>query len=324
MNQAASFTVNGTAVMTELTTKNMVKLLKSLDNHLYLYPNPGNAGDSLITCATMQFFERYNISYEIVQDASFDSTGRTVLYAGGGNFGGTDSRAARFMQKHKDLVKNLVFLPHTIYGAEDLLAKLKPNSHIICRERVSYDFVKTKAPKANTYLHDDIVFQSDVHKFMENRPEVNFLPYIFKELLCKVTGKLDYDFGLSLRGYLTYKSFLRSQKSREASRGAVLKAFRIDVEKTSNIVPKGNVDLSAVLELSACKPDLSKLSCYHFLTEIDAYAEVHTNRLHIAIGAACLGKNVKLYANNYFKIKAIYEYSILSKFDNVEWCGLND
>jgi hypothetical protein len=47
---------------------------------------------------------------------------------------------------------------------------------------------------------------------------------------------------------------------------------------------------------------------------------VHTNRLHVAIGAMKLGKSVKLYGNNYFKIRAIYDYSIKDKYQNVEWC----
>ncbi|WP_152537542.1 polysaccharide pyruvyl transferase family protein [Catenovulum agarivorans] len=305
--------------MMELNLDSLEQLLKSFEENVYFYPNPGNAGDSLIACATFQFFDKIGLNYELVKDASFDATGKTVMYGGGGNFGGEESRAGQFVKKYKDTAKNLVFLPHTIFGAEQLLASLKSNAHIICRERVSYDHVNKTSPNAHVYLHDDIVFQSDHSKFIAKEPKVNFLPYLVKEFTSRLLGQSDYDFGLSLKGYLSYKAFLKTIPERRKKNDKVLKAFRVDVERTSDVVPEGNVDLSAVLELSSCQKDLAALSCYHFLNEINAYEEVHTNRLHIAIGAACLGKNVKLHANNYFKIRAIYEYSILGKFDNVEW-----
>lgn len=305
--------------MAELTTLELGKLLKSFDEKIYFYPNPGNAGDSLIACATYQFFDKNNINYEIVLDAQFDASGKTIVYGGGGNFGGEQSRAGEFVKKYKDSAKHLVFLPHTIFGAEQLLASLGENCHLICREKVSYEFVAKNITNAQAYLHPDIVFQSDPSLMLDERPSLSFFPYLWKELSCRLTGNSSYDFGLSIKGYLSYHVFKLKKLLGIAPTGKVLKAFRVDVERTSDEVPSNNVDLSAVLELSSCQPDLAKLSCYTFLQEINRFDEIHTNRLHIAIGAALLGKQVKLYANNYYKIRAIYEYSMLDKFENVIW-----
>lgn len=86
--------------------------------------------------------------------------------------------------------------------------------------------------------------------------------------------------------------------------------FREDVE-----APKGQV-------LHKTNRDISKLGKAHtpiggFIEAIDPFETIHTNRLHVGIASALLGKKVNLYANDYFKIRAIYESSIKPYFPNV-------
>ena len=57
---------------------------------------------------------------------------------------------------------------------------------------------------------------------------------------------------------------------------------------------------------------------FEFLTRYD---EVRTNRLHIAIAGALLGKRVKFYPNSYYKCEAVYRYSMKDRFPNVQWMG---
>ena len=45
----------------------LVVLIQQLGGKVNYLPNPGNAGDSLIACATYQFFERNNIEYKCCQ-----------------------------------------------------------------------------------------------------------------------------------------------------------------------------------------------------------------------------------------------------------------
>lgn len=86
--------------------------------------------------------------------------------------------------------------------------------------------------------------------------------------------------------------------------------FREDIE-----APKGQI-------LHRTNQDISKLGKAHsaidgFIEAIDRFGTIHTNRLHVGIASALLGKTVNLYANDYFKIRAIYESSIKPFFPNV-------
>lgn len=63
--------------------------------------------------------------------------------------------------------------------------------------------------------------------------------------------------------------------------------------------------------------------CRHVTWSLASYLapfkEVETDRLHIGILAGFLGKDVILYPNNYYKNRAIFEHSIASRFDNVNF-----
>jgi exopolysaccharide biosynthesis predicted pyruvyltransferase EpsI len=295
-------------------------LLKSFSSTLYYLPNPGNAGDSLIASATHQFFEKHQIDYKTVLDANFRAAGKNVVYAGGGNFGGEHSRVAKALMLHANSSESFILLPHTLFGAQDLLAKLPKHVHIFCREKVSYEHALKHARKANVYLADDMVFNSNLQLFL-NKPKNTVFQETIKEVARRLSGNNDYDLGLALSCLpKPLMSKVHRLVATQKASGAILNAFRTDVEKTGLIIPKDNIDISDVYELSSCQPNLSNLSTYRFLSQIDLFDEVHTNRLHVAIGAMKLGKSVKLYGNNYFKIRAIYDYSIKDKYQNVEWC----
>lgn len=88
--------------------------------------------------------------------------------------------------------------------------------------------------------------------------------------------------------------------------------FRTDVETSNKI------------ELPQCNRDLSlegtdNSDIYPFLAAISEYETIYTDRLHIAIAAALMGREVHLYPGSYFKIKAIYESSIKDYFKNVHY-----
>ncbi|MDD5056121.1 MAG: hypothetical protein PHZ00_07710, partial [Candidatus Peribacteraceae bacterium] len=89
-----------------------------------------------------------------------------------------------------------------------------------------------------------------------------------------------------------------------------LHAFRTDLERTDRGLPPDNTDIS--LQGTVSTP------INNFLRIIAAKREVHTNRLHVAIAAACMGKDVHLYPNSYGKNRWVYEYS-LKTYPNVRW-----
>ena len=61
-----------------------------------------------------------------------------------------------------------------------------------------------------------------------------------------------------------------------------------------------------------------------FLARIAAVDEVHTNRLHVGIAGAMLGRKVTFYDNDYFKNRAIFRTSIEPYYPNVRFGAPSD
>lgn len=95
-----------------------------------------------------------------------------------------------------------------------------------------------------------------------------------------------------------------------------LVCFRKDGESSLNTPSIKEADCSEDLSLGDSEDYKS------FLRRIAAYENVHTDRLHVCIAAALLGKNVTLYSNSYFKNKAVFDYS-LRHYPNVKFKHLD-
>ena len=52
---------------------------------------------------------------------------------------------------------------------------------------------------------------------------------------------------------------------------------------------------------------------------ISKFKTVRTNRLHIGIMSAMLGRQVDLFDNSYGKIRDVFDYSLREQFPNVRW-----
>ncbi|MFC1694671.1 hypothetical protein ACFL1C_00880 [Pseudomonadota bacterium] len=86
--------------------------------------------------------------------------------------------------------------------------------------------------------------------------------------------------------------------------------FRTDAESASaNSLPESNRDLSI--------EGHQRTNVGGFFSAINGFSVVHTDRLHIAIAACLLEKEVHLYAGSYFKNRAVYMSSMKDHFDNV-------
>lgn len=92
----------------------------------------------------------------------------------------------------------------------------------------------------------------------------------------------------------------------------ILNAFRKDRESLRAALPEDNEDIS--YNGYATKP------LTDFLEKINRYLIINTDRLHVAIAGTLLGKEVNLYPNDYYKNKAVYDYS-LYKYSNVKFIG---
>jgi exopolysaccharide biosynthesis predicted pyruvyltransferase EpsI len=98
----------------------------------------------------------------------------------------------------------------------------------------------------------------------------------------------------------------------------VLHAMRTDGESAGGVILEGNCDLSTMASGVWGLHD-SLIVARRFVTRISLYRTVVTDRLHIAIAAAMLGKKVIFKGGNYFKNRAVFEMS-LARFPNVTWC----
>lgn len=87
--------------------------------------------------------------------------------------------------------------------------------------------------------------------------------------------------------------------------------FRADAERTDMEPPPGNIDISAE---GTHKSDIEPL-----LDRIGACRVVHTNRLHVGIGAALLGREVHVYPGSNRKIEAMFKASLEPYYQDVHF-----
>jgi len=292
----------------------------SQNQKLYLYPNPGNAGDALIALGTRHLFEELAINYEEVKDKkNFDPEDKIILYSGGGNLVEYYKNSREFLLDNHRKMKRLIILPHTINANEDLLADFGDNIDIITRERVSFEHVKKHVNKAHVYIAEDMAFHMHIDRVMKYK-NINFSNIMWKKIFFKLTQNPEIKNVPSPRVFLkARKTEILSALQSNKNSSKVLNCFRIDPEKTNITIPPGNVDLSEVYKYGTEYDELVNYQAKKLLSFIAKYDVINTNRLHVSISGALMGKKVNLYPNSYFKNKAIYEFSLKSKFPNVEW-----
>jgi exopolysaccharide biosynthesis predicted pyruvyltransferase EpsI len=292
----------------------------------FLYvPNPGNAGDAMIAHATRQLFDRLGLDYEWVSDPRVcDPRNRVVVYGGGGNLIPQYHTAKQFLRRANGSASRLILLPHTVVGHEELLADLGPQTDLICRELVSYDHVRGAVGAARVHLADDLAFGLDVESTLSTPPAaMSALRLYGRRLRYRFTAPSQRRSVASPRR-LRRSGRMFTARRRRMERGgapAVLHAFRTDAERTGIPLPDDNLDLSRLMAFGTRDANVCHTGTLHVLRYLDLYDEVRTNRLHLAIGAALLGKRVRLHPNSYFKNRAVYEFSIRGRFPDVEWAS---
>lgn len=283
------------------------------------FPNPGNAGDSVIAAATYQMFNRLGLTYSTPRLERCNVNNRIVIYGGGGNLVGPNTHSTRFAQLVHAQAKRFVILPHTVKEVTPLLEAFGPNVDIICREAVSYQYAAQAAPRAHVHLMDDVAFSLDVQSAMNGTSIASPL----KRLLSYLVAKSFLSVGVpALHGVLRafHLGSMRAQISdREIS--DELYCFRTDGEKTDIPIPPSNIDLSEHFKFGVESADIAYLSAREVLCFLSKFKVIHTNRLHMAVSGALLGLDVRFYTNDYYKCRAVYEQSMKNQFKNVRWIG---
>lgn len=246
-------------------------LLPHLEDGFVFVPNPGNAGDDLITYATIQIFNDLGYRFTM-SDYTERHVDKVLVYGGGGNMNPLYSGCKEFLSNNLLHNKKIILLPHTIVGCRADLERLDDRVILFCREQTSYQYV------SSTVSFPDCVKLSKDMALYINLDELGIFPK-------KGVGHLN--------------------------------AFRTDGERTKVVIPNGNVDVSLVYQYPGTSIPSKKKSTQLFLNFINQFETITTNRLHVAIGGAILGKKVTLLANAYFKNKSVYEYSLRDLYPNV-------
>ena len=311
--------------MSNLTIKQYLKTLPT-DGSLYYCPDLGNAGDSLIAQATLQLFRETGVNYNFVhwkQLDDFDPGGKTLIYGGGGNLVSYYKVARNIVSRYHRKLDKLIIFPHTITGNEDLLAELGENVDIILREKVSFKHVSDNSVRSNNMLMDDLAFSLNIKEVLGKKPHGLFI-FLLLKILYKLLPGSSTEIIPPLKQVLTnnileLKCYFRRLGNKPGSR--VLNCFRTDVEETGVDLPPDNLDLSDIFAYGTRNEELISYASYRLLNFMNKYDEIRTNRLHLCLAGALLGKKVKFYPNSYWKCEAIYNFSIKGRFDNVEWCA---
>lgn len=273
---------------------------------LHFKANPGNAGDSIIASATFQLFEDLGIDYQIIPVEGFDATGKLVVFGGGGNLVEGQTYARQFIERHHQQARRLVVLPSTVSGHQDLLARLDDKVEIFAREEKSLQHLRQHCRAAKILISDDLAFHLDTSRLLD------------ASLPC-------------LHGCLFHKRFVRRQFllliaaiRRALLHTTTIHCFRTDREKTNLPRPLWNADISKWFRCGTRSPAEADRSSRMMLQFLDHYREVHTNRLHVAIAATLLDKEVRFYPNDYFKCEAVFRYSMQHRFPKVRWVNPTD
>jgi len=125
----------------------------------------GNYGDSIIWHGTMSLLSELNINISNV-DLLSEKTNDILFIDGGGNFVDYYDDVRNFIFKKHEWYKEIILLPHTIFGNKqiEILSKLRSNTTIFCREKESAKFVDSFVKNCNVFLWHDCAFYNSFEK----------------------------------------------------------------------------------------------------------------------------------------------------------------
>lgn len=176
-------------------------LVKYYNREVDFFRFPGNYGDSLIWHGTKILLSSINISEKYV-DIDSSKYNETLFIDGGGNFVDYYHDIKDFLIEKGNLYKNIIILPHTIFGDEQIkiLNNLKANLTVFCREKVSAKFLGDNLTSGKVYLWHDCAFYNE----FENAPLGSGILNAFRsdtESLLNIKPELNDD--ISYNGYAT-------------------------------------------------------------------------------------------------------------------------
>jgi len=143
--------------MKELNPKDFLESYKNRTVDFFRFP--GNYGDSLIWHGTKILLSALNISERYVNISS-PKYNDILLIDGGGNLVDYYSDIKKFLVKKSSLYNEIIILPHTIFGEEqvEILNNVSSKLTVFCREKVSARFLRNNLTHGEIYLWHDCAF----------------------------------------------------------------------------------------------------------------------------------------------------------------------
>lgn len=249
------------------------------------YPHPGNAGDSLIAAATYQAFSRCNVKIKHISHLSPVVDGAVVFLGGGGNFVPLYNDIRSAFKNLLGRAAKIILLPHTIRNNEGILRMLDCRCVLFCRDVESFEHVRQVNPSLDVRLAHDMAFHLDIEELLNDHK-------LMRAGRTVLNMKL-HEAGLS-------QEIIQSRPS--------INLLRMDRESTKSH-PFTDVDISNILGIGV-DPLNAPIAAWCFLTGISIAHFVYTDRLHVGIAAALLGKECLLSDNSYGKNRAVYRHSL--------------
>jgi glycosyltransferase involved in cell wall biosynthesis/exopolysaccharide biosynthesis predicted pyruvyltransferase EpsI len=289
---------------------------------LVYLPNPGNLGDGMIATATTLLFEKLGVCYEVFDENASYGDDWTLIYGGGGAcvpyWNILDKLKAIFTMTG---IERCIILPHSIRECPVLLAVMDSRFTVFCRETASFEYCRSMNQQAEFVLADDMALTLDLKDFPPlsdaQRKAISPLKFLgaYLGLLSrnqrnriKVLAKLDHK---------TRRRLLKRLGKHVLPFGRDLKIawfMRRDQEKTDVI--GDSLPNAPFMDLSRygggdCRDELvNYLGVELFLHAINEVDVVVTDRLHVGVGAALLGKHLVWLDNSYGKVHGVYQNSM--------------
>jgi exopolysaccharide biosynthesis predicted pyruvyltransferase EpsI len=271
---------------TDKNPRHIVHELSKLGSFTFL-PNPGNMGDCVIAQAEYQVFAELKLNYTVFRGDVTDN----LVYGGGGifvsNWKDSYQRVLEIFRNPK--IKRIIILPSSFSECSDLLEIIDERFTIFCREKQSYEYLLSAKAGATLYLENDMVFylkEKFAKGFNKCHSKYAEIYRSILEVLPRGISRNEYKIAYFLRG---------------DSEGAMKADERLPL----------TFDLSRCIASYDCrKSDVVNFYSKLFFATIDTADIIVTDRLHVGICSALMGKKVFLLDNSYHKVLRVYENSM--------------
>jgi exopolysaccharide biosynthesis predicted pyruvyltransferase EpsI len=276
----------------------------------------------MIAAATTLLFEKLGVCYEVFDENASYGDGWTLIYGGGGAcvpyWNILDKLKAIFTMPG---IERCIILPHSIRECPELLAVMDSRFTVFCREKASFEYCRSMNGQAEFVLADDMALTLDLDDFPKLSAAERKAPSSWQVMgaslglvsrshskRIKTLAKLDHK---------TRRRMLKELERHILPFGHGLKIawfMRRDQEKTDVI--GDSMPGIPFMDLSRygggdCRDELvNYLGVELFLQAINEVDVVVTDRLHVGVGAALLGKHLVWLDNAYGKVCGVFQNSM--------------